>query len=229
MRSSLFLALTLAVLLLTGCSALLTAAGRVETQAPTPDLDALRTEVVQTVESQFTLAAVLSPSNTPLSATSTAASSATAQFTNTPFATVPVPATMTLPPKATSTRVSGGGGGVAKPTRTPYTDMIQYITQTPADGTVFTVGQDFDIVWTVKNIGMRTWNKTFYIRYKSGVEGSRAKMYYLTNEVPVGDTIDIRVDMIAPYIPGRYVTTWQLVNDDAVVIGTLNLLFDTRE
>jgi hypothetical protein len=105
--------------------------------------------------------------------------------------------------------------------------MIRFIGQSPNDGAVFSPLEDFDIIWTVKNIGKRDWNQEFYVRYSSGVEG-KSKLYYLTRGVDVGDTIDIRVDMLAPFPPGNYRTTWQLINDDGVVIGTLFLAFSVK-
>lgn len=192
---------------------------------PTADLNAVRTEAVQTAVAQLTLEAALNPT-----ATAIVMPSATALLPTSTLMTLP-----TLPPIPTATRPAGGGGGgggggVAAATATSYTDAAQVLGTAPIDGTYMDPGYDFDVTWTVKNVGKRAWTKDFYIRYVSGVPGKTANIVMLpATGVAVNDTVTITVDMLAPLQPGNYGTTWYLINDDAVAFQTLSLVFTVRQ
>jgi hypothetical protein len=204
----------LLALVLTSCT------GQAAPVQPTPDLGAIRDEVVATVVAKITADAALNPTPTQAPTNTTAPT----QSMVTATAAVPVLVTGgTVTPIATK-KVVSGGGGVFIPSKTPYTDSALLISQSPKDGSSFAPGADFDIVWTIKNTGLRTWTSDFYIRYLKGTEGSKSKTYSVT-PIAVNDTTDVRVDMVAPSTPGTYNSVWQLVNDDAVVIYTLNLVF----
>lgn len=189
-------------------------------QSSTLDLDAVRTEAAQTVVAKITQDAASNPSATPIIPTQTLPPVVTST------SAAPVPSLTPLPPQATATKKSV----VVYPTwtRTPYTDAAEFVKQNLQDGFVFGPGGDFDIVWTVKNVGLRPWNNEFYIRYLSGVKGSKATLYMLPGAVNVNDTVDLRVDMIAPYETGNYSTVWQLINNDGVAIQTLYFSFSVR-
>lgn len=217
--------MVLIMLTLTACTALSPATPQ-PTAQPTTDINQMSTQIAATVIAQLTAEAALNPSPVPPTATPFIPTETPLQPspTNTEM---PLP-TLTLPPLPTATRVPSSGGTVIKPTRTPYTDAAELVSQTPKDGFYVPKGQDFDINWTVKNVGRRAWNTQFYLRYLSGVEGSDASKIMVANTVPVNETYTFRVDMVAPVIPGRYVTTWQLINDDGTAILTLNLVFNSQ-
>lgn len=215
--------MVLMMLTLAACTALSPAAAE-PAAPPTADISQISTQIAATVIAQLTVEAALNPSPLPPTATPFVPTETPLQPspTNTEM---PLP-TLTPPPLPTATKApSGGGGTVIKPTRTPYTDAAELVGQTPPDGFYVTKGQDFDILWTVKNVGRRAWNTQFYLRYLSGVEGSDASKIMVANSVPVNETYTFRVDMVAPVVPGRYVTTWQLINDDGTAFLTLNLVF----
>lgn len=214
------LALILLIVALAGCSLGLSAAPA----EPTPDLDAVRTEAAQTVIAKITVEAALNPSATSLPPSQTPLP----VITSTPLQPAPAQPSVTAQiPQATATRKSTW---VVYPTwtRTPYTDAAEFVGQSPSDGFTIGSGGDFDIVWTVKNVGLRPWNTQFYIRYLNGVKGSDATKYMLSGPVNVNDTATFRVDMVAPFEPGNYTTTWQLINDDGTAIMTLYLSFSVQ-
>ncbi|NMB89857.1 MAG: hypothetical protein GYA17_15985 [Chloroflexi bacterium] len=189
---------------------------------PTPDLALVRTEAAQTVVAEITLDAVQNPSATPTQEPPTP--------TNTiPAASSTPTAFSTLTPLPTATKVVSSGG-VAYPTITPtyYTDRAQFVTQSPASYAVFSPGADFDLRWTIKNVGARDWNTSFYYTYISGVEGSDASFYYLPGNVAINDSVELVVDMVAPTDPGNYRTTWSLINDDAVTLMTMTFIFTVQ-
>ncbi|MEA4906066.1 MAG: NBR1-Ig-like domain-containing protein, partial [Anaerolineaceae bacterium] len=82
--------------------------------------------------------------------------------------------------------------------------------------------------WTIKNVGARDWNTSFYYTYISGVEGSDASFYYLPGNVAINDSVELVVDMVAPTDPGNYRTTWSLINDDAVTLMTMTFIFTVQ-
>lgn len=221
------IALLLLAFSLAGCN---TPTPAPEPILPTPDLDQVRTQSAQTVVAEITKDALINPSPT----------AAPVEPSATVLPTMAVPAapavsSVTPLPVFTATKLpasGGGGGSVFIPSKTPYTDLAQWISQSPKDGSVFTRGSDFDLIWTIKNTGLRDWNTAFYLRYLSGVKaknqaGEEYTLVYLP-AVERNGTVDIRVDMVAPLNPGSYNTTWQLVNDDGVVILTPNLVFTVQ-
>lgn len=222
------IALLLLALTLAGCN---TPTPAPESLLPTPDLDQVRTQSAQTVVAKITQDALMNPSPTavPVEPSATAWPTVTVPAAPAVSSVTPLPAITATKPPASG---GGGGGGVFIPSKTPYTDSAQWISQSPKDGSVFTRGSDFDLIWTIKNTGLRDWNSSFYLRYLSGVKaknqaGDEYTLVYLP-AVERNSTVDIRVDMVAPLNPGSYNTTWQLVNDDGVVILTPNLVFTVQ-
>ena len=215
-------ALLALVFLLAGCSLGLPAAPA----EPTPNLNAVRTEAAQTVIANLTVEAALNPSPTSPPPPTQTPEPLVVSSTPLPQATALPSLTAPAPPAAATQKPTW----VVYPTwtRTPYTDAAQLVDQSPRDGFVIGGGGDFDIVWTIKNVGLRPWNTQFYIRYLSGVKGSKGTKYMLSGPVNVNDNATFRVDMIAPYEPGNYVTRWQLINDDGTVIFTPYLSFTVQ-
>jgi len=82
---------------------------------------------------------------------------------------------------------------------------------TPANGNTFNPRDDFNEVWTVKNIGQKKWDRTSVdFIYSSGDKIHKISGYDLTSNVAVGESIDLGVDMQAPKNSGTYTTTWTL-------------------
>lgn len=110
-------------------------------------------------------------------------------------------------------------GGVTTPvviTPTPgsgtSTSNICQVTSTEPTKTLKT-REDFDAAWTVKNVSGRTWEQ-HSVDYKlvSGTEMQKyGKTFDFTGTVKNGESITIRVDMLAPDKAGTYTTTWAIV------------------
>lgn len=220
------------VMVLAGCSVLQPAAPA-EGQ-PTLDLSPLQTQIAQSSDNGTALAELyseLSALRTEVAQNAAANQTAVAELRATttplPLSMQPPAAVLSVTPQVAATARSTW---VVYPTftRTPYTDAAELVGQSPLDGFTIGPGGDFDIVWTIKNVGLRTWSTQFYIRYLSGVKGSDASTYMLSAPVKVNDTATFRVDMVAPVEPGSYVTTWQLINNDGVAILTPYLYFTVR-
>lgn len=174
------------------------------TLAPTPDeaatLDAIRQEVVLTIAADMTMNAptmttTAPPTETPVPATPTAE----------PVNTEPPPptATNTLapPPVATITMT---------PTPAEYSCTITGLS--PAAGTDFKPGTDFDAHFTINNTGQKTLpSDDVDIVFTSG---SAAKLHSggdvldLETSLDPGKTYNVVVDMMALDVPGNYTSTW---------------------
>lgn len=194
---------------------------------PTVDMPALQTEVAATVVAEITKQALVQPAQEQAEPTATQPQVATATEAPTPTEI----ATLAPLPSPTKVVVSSGGG-VPAPTKTPasYTDQATLVSNSPADYTYFQGGAAFDGVFTIKNIGRRAWNNSFYVR-GTDFQGKKVGPIYLSN-LAVNDTTQVVVDLTAPaYAEGGknfHTATFELVNDDAVVIYSFYLIINVE-
>jgi len=70
---------------------------------------------------------------------------------------------------------------------------------------------DFKVVWKVKNIGTKEWDKNSvdYL-YSSGDKFHTVAGYDLPKTVGFTETIDLGADMQSPKSPGTYTTNWAM-------------------
>lgn len=174
---------------------------------PTLSPEMVYTQAAQTVAAGLTQTAVLMP---------TATSTPTLPPTNTPS-----------PTRALSATVAGSTTPVTlvSPTKSTGPDKAVWVAQTPGDGTVFTPGEDFTLVWTVKNTGTSTWNTGYQLRFFLGDPSLRfaASDIKLPKEVKPNESVDLSLWMEAPHNPGDYTTIWVLTNDQGGNFYTLTL------
>lgn len=109
----------------------------------------------------------------------------------------------------------------------------QFIGQTPSDFVVYRPGKDFDVFWTVKNVGSKTWEAANVdLVYVKGAILHRRSAYDLRANVPPGTSVSVGFDAFAPDIEGGYSTTWALVlrQGDGQVLQfcRVNFAFDVR-
>jgi hypothetical protein len=99
-----------------------------------------------------------------------------------------------------------GGGGTSN-----QNFSCQVTRVAPPNGSSFNPRDDFDAVWTVRNNGQKNWDRTSvdYI-YSSGAKIHKISGYDLDENVRVGNSIDLGVDMQAPKDAGTYTTTWTM-------------------
>jgi len=194
------------------------------TPQPTTDPGQAETQVAEQVAAQLTEIALSQPSATPVlevpSSTPTmeqptelptlTATSISVEPTATsmPPGPTPLPPTNTVPPATLP----------PKPTATSIPLACQKVNQTPDDGKTFKPGDDFDAVWTVKNVGSALWADTDVdYRYKSGDKIHQAEIYDLPETTKPGESIDLIVEMEAPDKEGKYKTTWALQRGSNVI------------
>lgn len=195
---------------------------------PTQDIPSIRTEAAATVISKITIEAALNPTATaPATAVpATQQPEATATSAATPTSTaVVITAIPTFTPFPTSS-------GAIYPTRTVRAgpDQAQLLSQSPTDGTVENPSAEFDGAWKFKNIGTSTWNTNYSIRAAEGKGTNLAKAtrYYLKDKIAPGESVNVFADMVAPSTGGRYVSYWELVNDNGAIFYNFYLVIDVK-
>jgi hypothetical protein len=180
---------------------------------PTADPGAINTFIAQTVNAASTQTAAvvpsstLTPSVTPTRPTETPSPT----FTSTVIFVLPSPTfTFTPLPTFTSTLASLGGSGTSSDN---YACSVTRVN--PPNGSTFNPRDDFDVFWTVRNIGQRNWDRSDvdYI-YSSGAKIHKVSGYDLDENVRVGNSTELGVDMQAPKDPGTYSTVWTMRRGD---------------
>ena len=115
---------------------------------------------------------------------------------------VPVVAAPAPPPTAPATPPPASSGSC-------------YVSQNPADGTVFAAGTSFTTTWVLQNNTGSKWGETeIDIRYVGAAANiplhQGSDIYDLTNTVEPGWTYNFSVPMIAPFEPGVYGEVWEV-------------------
>jgi len=112
----------------------------------------------------------------------------------------PAPVTVTVPPSGC--------------------DRAQFIADvTVPDGTVMAPGQTFKKTWSLKNIGTCAWTTSYQLVYFSGERMGGAASLVFSENVPVGATYKISVDLTAPSAAGSYRGYWMFKNAKGDLFG----------
>lgn len=178
---------------------------------PTLDIGAIQTWAVETAVMEITVQSILHPSATPIPASVT-------QSLSVPSNTA---VTASAPGGAggSSGGISSGSEGTSGTplaTHTPDIYICEYVTQNPADKPQMT-GANYDMVWTIRNTGIVTWNSSeYYVKWLGGSDLSSSHTYPLPNDVSPSGTVDIVIDIQIPTEPTTelQVTRWGIVNDN---------------
>lgn len=88
------------------------------------------------------------------------------------------------------------------------------------DGYKVKAGERFTKTWRIKNIGSCDWDTGYSLVFASGNAMSGPASKSLARSVSPGETIDISVDLRAPFSPGNYSGYWMLRDDSRRVFGT---------
>ena len=189
--------------------------------APTLNLDSLRAEVVQTVIAQFTLDAVQHPTALPSLTIPPTSLPIPLPTSTTNDVVIPSPTLQTQPSLPIVSTLQPTMMNTAPPvvhpvsTQPKYSDTAQLIERSPyPDYVVFQPGVYFTAKWTMKNTGLHTWTTNYEIHYSAGTNLGAPKVILLPNNVAIGDQIEISMGMKAPDSPGKYVSTWALLNNN---------------
>lgn len=153
--------------------------------------------------------------------TAAAMASATAAM---PTATESAPTQLVPTPSASSTPTEAPTV-VTTPSFTPTAtkvgwNMAEFVADvTVDDGTSMTPGQAFVKTWRLKNVGSAIWTTAYTLVYWYGEQMGGPASTALPQEVPVGETIDLSINLVAPVKPGHYVGYWYLKAADGQLFG----------
>lgn len=109
-----------------------------------------------------------------------------------------------------------------------YCNQALFIGETIRDYSVFYPNEPFTKVWRLKNIGYCTWTTDYRLALQSGDPMGVRYDQYFAHEVKPGETIDIAVDMRAPYPRGEYTSFWQLQDDYGWKFGQVYLIIQVH-
>ena len=188
----------------------LSACASPEPEAPTPDMNAIFTQVAETLAMEYTQIALADPSETN-----------TPEPTQTPLAspTISQPLIITTPSVVSSPTLSFV---TALPTISTTAngcyDAALVSDVTIPTGTKFNPGDSFEKTWRLSNTGTCDWTSEFKFTYVGGnLFGSDTTK--VRGRVPVGSTKDISLQMVAPAGSGPVVSNWQMATDTGTFFG----------
>ncbi len=163
------------------------------TSSPFPDLDSVSTSAVKTFQAQLTSTSLAEPA--PL---------LTATPTPPPVESTPIPSQTAL----------------VVDTNVYHAELIN---QYPQDGDDIVIGEHFDMVWTIRNMGTEVWNESYKLRFVEGWPLGKYATVNLDRLVYPNEDVDIVVDMVAPPRSETAVSYWQLVNDRGETFYTVSI------
>jgi hypothetical protein len=206
MRTGLFLVLV---------AILAVACGPAAPLDPTPDLDQIRTQAVQTAAAQLTKDAEMNPTATVVPPT----------ITPLPTATKSTVVASGSGSGSGSSGGSGGSGGSPVPTWTPDAWVCEIVDEFPYDLPQMT-GWEYDRHWIIKNAGTTTWwANDVYVEFDTTCTLCENITYqdkfYINKNVAPGDTVDIFVDIDVPTSPKAfpgYTMAWDMISENGGLI-----------
>jgi hypothetical protein len=131
------------------------------------------------------------------------------EITATPQATVEAPE-QTAPPAAAQPPA-------AQPVLTPVAGLAcRIMSQSPSTNTTISLNASFEASWTIRNIGSETWESNMVdIHYLAGNRIHRSPdRFDLPRSMFTGESVTIKLQMVAPGNPGRYTINWAMSSED---------------
>jgi uncharacterized protein YraI len=124
---------------------------------------------------------------------------------------VPVVAAPPAPPTVAATAVPPASGM-----------SCTLVSQTPADGTTYTIDTPFTTTWVLQNTGSNAWDQnnvdiSYVGAYNNVQMHTGSDLYDLTSTVNSGATYNFSVSMIAPFNAGQYGEMWQVQQGSQVL------------
>lgn len=95
--------------------------------------------------------------------------------------------------------------------------FVQHVTM-DRSGSVVAPGQKFLKVWRMRNEGTAPWSEHTALSFVGGDLLGAPKAVLVGSVVP-GAEVDLSVEMVAPSVPGRYVSYWRLSGPDGSNFG----------
>ncbi len=87
------------------------------------------------------------------------------------------------------------------------------------DNAALAAGEPFAKIWRVKNSGTCTWTQEYSLVFYSGEQMSGQPSIPLPAAVQPGETVDLRLDLVAPLGQASYTGNWVLKDEQNNVFG----------
>lgn len=183
---------------------MLGACGAAAPAEPTVDPNVIFTQVAETVMVSMTQTAEAMPPTVTPEPTATTAPTPTME----PTADGTQDQTQQQP--QTAPTISMG------PTATVqlYGDVARWQTQSPLDGKIFKIGEEYNFHVCMLNVGSTDWNTSFSLRYIDGYKTCWNNKVNVGDNVEPGDKWCFDLGCTAPYSAGSYTTYWYMYDDD---------------
>lgn len=88
------------------------------------------------------------------------------------------------------------------------------------DGTVFKGGTTFRKTWRIQNTGTCSWDRNYGLYFTGGDRMGQAVAVMLEKNVYPGESIDVSVDLMAPFDNGTYQSNWMMRSGSGEFFGT---------
>jgi len=85
-------------------------------------------------------------------------------------------------------------------------------------GTTLSPNEKFTKIWRMRNEGLSAWSENTILSFVGGDQLGAPEAVNVPS-VASGEEIDIAVDMVAPSVPGRYVSYWRLCTPEGHRFG----------
>jgi hypothetical protein len=87
------------------------------------------------------------------------------------------------------------------------------------DNTILMAGETFIKTWRLRNNGTCVWSTQYALAFFGGERMGAPAHVPLRNNVPLGEAVDLSVEMSAPMIAGTHQGFWKLRNDRGQYFG----------
>jgi hypothetical protein len=117
-----------------------------------------------------------------------------------------------------------------QPVMTPVAGTAcRIMSQSPSPNTTISPNASFEASWTIRNIGSNTWESGLVdIHYLAGTRIHRSPdRFDLPQSIYTGESVTIKLQMMAPANPGRYNLTWAMSSGD-VAFCAMPLTLEVR-
>ena len=133
---------------------------------------------------------------------------------------VPPPITVTPGGPTLTPTVTRTPGPVTVTVPPSGCDKAQFVADVNVpDGTVFQPGATFTKTWRLKNVGTCPWTKSYQLVFFSGEQMGAAASAAFPQDVAVGQTVNISMNMTAPSAAGSYRGYWMFKNANGALFG----------
>jgi next to BRCA1 gene 1 protein len=86
-------------------------------------------------------------------------------------------------------------------------------------GNALAPGERFTKTWRMRNEGSSAWADNTVLAFVGGDQLGAPDSVLIPSTVGAGEEVDISVNMVAPSIPGRYVSYWRLCAPEGIRFG----------